>query len=120
MAGYTKIEDLPELGDVEGSLPRHDGSMNKFIRGGHQMMPQAGMQPLQPPPPPQHPPHEMMVPMPPPPPDWSRISCLDINNHITNCPICSRFYGRDNTVYIIAIIVLSIVCLLLLKRVLNV
>jgi hypothetical protein len=119
MAGYTKIEDLPELGDVEGQLPRHDGSMNKFIRGGHQMMQQAGMQAYAPPP--QHPPQEMMAPPPPPAqPDWESISCLDINRHITQCPICSRFYGRDNTVYIIAIIVLCIVCLLLLKRVLNV
>lgn len=48
------------------------------------------------------------------------ISCLHIANHIYECPICSRFYNNDKTVYIICIVVLSIICLLLLKRVLNV
>jgi hypothetical protein len=47
-------------------------------------------------------------------------NCVDIAKHIQDCPICSRFYNNDKTAYIIAIVVLSIVCLLLLKRVLNV
>lgn len=47
-------------------------------------------------------------------------NCVDIAKHIQNCPICSRFYNNDHTAYIIAIVVLAIVCLLLLKRVLNV
>jgi len=47
-------------------------------------------------------------------------SCLDVAEHIQYCPICSRFYNNDKTVYIIAIIVLAIICCLLLKRVLNV
>lgn len=46
-------------------------------------------------------------------------SCLDIHDHIQQCPICSRFYKNDNTVYIIAIVILSIICILLLKKVLN-
>lgn len=48
------------------------------------------------------------------------FNCRDIATHIENCPICSRFYNNDKTAYIIAIVVLCIVCLLLLKRVLNV
>ncbi len=49
-----------------------------------------------------------------------QLNCLDVAQHIQGCPICSKFYQNDKTVYIIVIVVLSIVCLLLLKRVLNV
>lgn len=47
-------------------------------------------------------------------------SCLDVADHIANCPICSKFYNNDKTIYIIAIVLLAIVCILLLKRVLDV
>uniref|UniRef100_A0A6C0H384 Uncharacterized protein n=1 Tax=viral metagenome TaxID=1070528 RepID=A0A6C0H384_9ZZZZ len=47
-------------------------------------------------------------------------SCLDVAEHITNCPICSKFYNTDKTIYIIAIIALAIICILLLKKVLDV
>ena len=47
-------------------------------------------------------------------------SCLDVAEHIANCPICSKFYNTDKTIYIIAIVILSIICILLLKKVLNV
>ena len=46
-------------------------------------------------------------------------SCLDVAEHIANCPICSKFYNTDKTIYIIAIISLSIICILLLKKVLD-
>lgn len=49
----------------------------------------------------------------------STPSCLDIHSHITNCPICSKFFKNDNSVYIISIIILSVICILLLKKVLN-
>lgn len=52
--------------------------------------------------------------------DPSTYNCVDIAKHIQDCPICSRFYNNDKTVYIITIVILSIVCILLLKRVLNV
>lgn len=48
------------------------------------------------------------------------MSCLDIANHIQGCPICSKFYKDDKTPYIIAIALLAIICILLLKRILNV
>ncbi len=46
-------------------------------------------------------------------------SCLSFAEHHANCPICSKFYNNDKTIYLIAIIVLSVVCILLLKRVLD-
>ena len=47
-------------------------------------------------------------------------SCLDVAEHIANCPICSKFYNTDKTIYIIAIVILSLICILLLKKVLDV
>ncbi len=47
-------------------------------------------------------------------------NCIDIARHIQDCPICSKFYSSDKTIYIIVIVILAIVTLLLLKRVLNV
>jgi len=46
-------------------------------------------------------------------------TCLEIAEHVSMCPICSKFYNNDKTVCIIAIIMLSIICILLLKRVLD-
>ena len=53
---------------------------------------------------------------------WSTDTptCIDVHEHVQTCPICSRFFKNDNTVYIITIVILAIVCILLLKRVLNV
>jgi hypothetical protein len=47
-------------------------------------------------------------------------NCVDIANHAANCPVCSKLYNNDNTVYIIAIAILTIICILLLKRVLDI
>lgn len=47
-------------------------------------------------------------------------SCLDVADHISKCPICSKFYNTDKTIYLIAIITLAIICILLLKKVLDV
>ena len=52
--------------------------------------------------------------------DPMSVSCIDISCHIQNCPICSKFYNGDKSLYIIIIIILAIVSLLLLKRVLGV
>lgn len=48
------------------------------------------------------------------------IPCIEIANHIRDCPICSRFYSNDRTIYIIVIVILSIIVIILLKKVLNV
>lgn len=138
----TMINELPELNALENGpmmgvgaydntaqhqfpahgagLPPHENDQySKFIRSSHRMNPQSGMgsmieQEYQP---------EMAMIEPPQPKEHSyqpMYNCLDIANHVQQCPICSRFYNNDRTVYIIAIVVLSIVCLLLLKRVLDV
>lgn len=49
-----------------------------------------------------------------------QFNCIDIARHIQDCPICSKFYSSDKTIYIIVIVILAIVCLLLIKKVLNV
>jgi hypothetical protein len=46
-------------------------------------------------------------------------SCLEVHDHVQTCPICSRFFKNDNSAYIIAIVILAIICILLLKKVLN-
>lgn len=53
-------------------------------------------------------------------PSPPQFNCIDIARHIQDCPICSKFYSSDKTIYIIVIVILAIVCLLLLKKVLNV
>lgn len=143
----TMIEELPDLEDLEArgnyhvQMDRHimerpnpqDDRYQKHIRGSYRINPEAGMEngpglmegygssqqnslqpqemPLQPHPKIQEMPMET---------NHLLINCIDVAKHIHDCPICSKFYHNDKTVYIIAIVVLSIVCLLLLKRVLNV
>lgn len=48
------------------------------------------------------------------------ISCIEINNHICGCPICSKFYNNDKTPYIIIIGILIIICILLLKKLIEI
>jgi hypothetical protein len=52
--------------------------------------------------------------------DSSSPSCLNVAEHINGCPLCSKFYNNDKTIYIITIVVLAVICILLLKRVLDV
>jgi hypothetical protein len=130
------LEDLTGVGDYHVQMDRHimerpdvnDSKYQKHIRGNHMVNPQAGMEgygpsqtnSLQ-----AQQQHEAIMQQP-----QQRIieiqgnpmsyNCVDVAKHIEGCPICSKFYHNDKTVYIIAIVVLSIVCLLLMKRVLNV
>ena len=46
-------------------------------------------------------------------------SCIDVATHIAECPICSKFYNNDKTLYLLIIAIMSIVCVLLLKRVID-
>ena len=118
---HTLIENLPEL---EDSYASYDKNITKFIR---KQMPnpsqQSGMSGSSP---------KLNVPQPPPPPDFYQdvydqqinklpvtLYCLDVHSHIQTCPICSRFFKHDNSLYIIAIIVLSIICIILFKKILN-
>lgn len=47
------------------------------------------------------------------------ISCITIAQHIDSCPICSRLYDTDKTLYILAIIGLLILCFLMVKRIVK-
>ena len=46
-------------------------------------------------------------------------NCVDTSYHVKNCPICSQLYKNDKGIYIISIVVLVIICVILLKKVLN-
>lgn len=131
----TYIDDLLDLDDIENS------GVTKHIRGSHAVPDQAGMRPYGPVPPhgphhgaphgmhhgvPHGVPHDIShsqgphgqvkhIPMP-----ANSPSCLDVAAHIMNCPICSKFYNTDKTLYIIAIVFLLVVCIILLKRIMNV
>ena len=48
------------------------------------------------------------------------LNCRDVAGHTSNCDVCSKLYNNDKTFYIIAICVLVIICILLLKRILDV
>jgi hypothetical protein len=48
------------------------------------------------------------------------IHCVDIIDHVKLCPLCSKIYNDDKTIYIIIIIMLMVLCLILIKKILNV
>jgi hypothetical protein len=108
-----------------------------------QQRPQQRQQsPVQPPPPEQTQITQFIMPPPPPPqfmedsmmyeqnqqnqmyrhhhPHSYDINCINVADHTTNCIVCSRLYQHNTSGYIVVIILLSIICILLLKRVLNV
>jgi len=55
----------------------------------------------------------------PPQPQPRELSCMEIARHVKHCPICSKFYDNDKSVYIIVIILLVIFCIILLKKILD-
>lgn len=141
------IDDLPSLDDLEGNsglsmIPSDNANqINKFIRNGYQPPQEAGMgsrqaaqqqqqQPQQQQmqmqiyeqPPQNLEPQQLQVyePMKYIQHDYRHLSCISVADHASNCIVCSRLYNNDRTGYIIVIILLSIICILLLKRVLNV
>lgn len=46
-------------------------------------------------------------------------SCIDVAHHSINCPVCSRLYNTDKTPYLVLIGLLVIICLILIKKVLE-
>ena len=47
-------------------------------------------------------------------------NCVDVADHVKNCSVCSRLYHTDKTIYFIIIAILSIICIILLKKVIDV
>jgi hypothetical protein len=47
------------------------------------------------------------------------LSCMTVANHIKDCPICSKFYNCDNSMYIVCIVLLIMVCVILLKKIIE-
>jgi hypothetical protein len=133
------LEDLPDLSDLQSpSHPPYIGASmlpeaeveryKKFIRGGHVPPSESGMFPRPPPPPP--PPNMIDQDITPYTSNTDDIkskyglsnspSCLEVADHIANCPICSKFYNTDKTMHIVIIVLLAIICIILLKKILNV
>lgn len=130
----TPISDLADIDELDTLPVKGTGSVRQMHRGPptyeqYQHMQQSPPQffhghPGQPIPSPQ------FLRAPPPPAqkesfeenleDDKKLNCIDIAEHVKDCPICSKFYKRDNTLYIIVIVVLAIITILLLKRVLNI
>jgi hypothetical protein len=126
----TPIDQLPELEDIESSnkqmIPNPE-KYDKFLRNSYSPPDQSGMNYREPPRQPRQPqPQEMYIMN-----DnhyrepimydgRGEPSCIQVSNHISNCPICIKFYNNDKTIYILAIVILAIFCLLLIKKVLNI
>ncbi len=49
----------------------------------------------------------------------AKPTCVDIFEHLSKCPVCSKMYYVDKTPYYIIIIVLVVLCIILLKQVLE-
>ena len=50
---------------------------------------------------------------------YDDLNCKDVAQHVEKCKVCSRLYRTDITIYVICIAILIVICLLLLKRVLD-
>lgn len=144
MNRVTSIDELPELDDLESPATRthmmgqainpdkiresrYPGTeilppdvtekYEKVIRKPHIVPHESGMIPVHTE---QHPPvYESYDTQAPKYAAQGPLSCIDVANHISSCPICSKLYNNDKTIYVIAIVILSIICILLLKKILD-
>lgn len=137
----TMINELPELEDLEGPRPFQPAIRNqlkgymspenkefqKYIREGHTPLQESGMHSSQQ--------NYQFEPYYNPEFESNNLkeegiktyampentpNCVEIAEHVANCPVCSKFYNNDKTIYVIAIVILAILCILLLKKVLDV
>lgn len=124
----TPINMLPELEDLEHNSfynnsniipPEHLNKFNKLIRNQHRVPSEAGMSTESYYQNPNYNTNNSVkeiqtYKMP-----ENSPNCLNVAEHVVNCPICSQFYKNDKTIYIIIISTLIIICLLLLKKILD-
>lgn len=47
---------------------------------------------------------------------WQGQTCVDINDHVVNCPICSQYYQNYSSMYIGVIILLGFIILIFLLK----
>lgn len=104
---YTRIDDLPELTDEEHhntsvyneKSHQYDTQYNNFSHTQHSA-PETQ--------------YTEMAPI-----NYNQPNCVEVSHHCQNCPVCKKIYSSDKTLYIIAIVILAIICILLLKKVLD-
>jgi hypothetical protein len=46
-------------------------------------------------------------------------NCMSVADHTANCPVCSKLYKCDKTLYVLFIIVLAALCAILVKKVMD-
>ena len=46
-------------------------------------------------------------------------NCVDVADHTSNCPVCSKLYSQDNTAYYVVIVVLIIIVLLMFIKLMD-
>jgi hypothetical protein len=46
-------------------------------------------------------------------------NCVNVAEHTTTCPVCSKLYNNDKSLYFGLIIVLTVICLILLKKIVE-
>ena len=51
--------------------------------------------------------------------EHKQTSCVSVSDHVSNCKVCSRLYKNDKTLYIAIIVILVVICILLLKKILD-
>ena len=85
--------------------------INGISNDGSMMEPYMDMHPSRQRLPPPQPPVEHYEP--------PRMTCADVFDHIGNCPVCSRIYQHDNTIYMIIIGVLTLALVVLMKKILD-
>jgi len=130
----TYIDDLPDLTEfsdvaVQADQPQSaysDDQYKKYIRSNLSLSPESGMvikENIHRPPPSQklsskqQQEDDMMM--------YASQhyygapNCIDVANHVRMCPICSKLYNTDYNMYVLCIIILSIVCIILMKKCLN-
>ena len=146
----TYIDDLPELSDLaaddmmmlspppssksdnkgnmmmnKGPFPPDQDKYKKYIRNSNtppKQFSESGMIPKSqlPPLPPQLQDDNDMMFYQPPQTLYGSPTCIDVANHINSCPICSKLYNNDKTMYVLCIIILAIICVILMKKCLGV
>ena len=47
------------------------------------------------------------------------VNCPSVMMHINSCPLCNKLYNPDRTLYILLIVIIAVVCLVLMKRVMD-